>query len=332
MINASAKLINNIFDPNIKQVPTRDGFGEGLVLAGEYNKNVVALCADLTDSVRMKAFKERFPERFVEVGIAEQNMASVASGLAASGKIPFIASYAMFSPGRNWEQVRNTICYNNVPVKIAGAHAGVSVGPDGATHQATEDIAITRVIPNIIVEVPCDALEAQKVTLQCIDINKPVYIRFARGKTPQFTTEDSPFEIGKAQVFWDIGPEVPKEKSVLIIACGPLVYSALRAADGLEQEGIYSIVINNHTIKPMDVKTILENAKRVKAVVTVEEHQIAGGMGSAVAEILSQQHPMKIEFVGIHDRFGESGEPNELIEDFGMGVKDIKAAAKKTLS
>jgi len=330
MINPAAKLIENLFDPAIKEKAPRDGFGEGLVLAGEDSDRVVALCADLADSTRMKAFRDRFPERFVEVGIAEQNMASVASGLAAMGKIPFIASYAMFSPGRNWEQIRTTICYNDQPVKIAGAHAGVSVGPDGATHQAIEDIALMRVIPNIIVEVPCDALEARKTVLASIKINKPFYFRFGREKTPLFTTEETPFEIGKAEIFWDSGKE--KEKTVALVACGPLVYNALKAAYELELQGWGAIVINNHTIKPMDKNTIIEAAKRSRGVVTIEEHQIFGGMGSAVSEILSQYYPTRIEFVGIKDRFGESGEPQELLEAFGLGVKDIKAAAKKILA
>lgn len=330
MVNPEAKLIENLFDPEIKQVAPRDGFGEGLVLAGEYNDKVVALCADLTDSTRMKAFRDRFPERFIEVGIAEQNMASVASGLAAMGKIPFIASYAMFSPGRNWEQIRTTVCYNDQPVKIAGAHAGISVGPDGATHQAIEDIAIMRVIPNMVVEVPCDAIEAQKTVLASIKINKPFYFRFGREKTPVFTTEETPFEIGKAQIFWDSNKE--KNRTVALVACGPLVYSALKAAYELELQGWGAIVINNHTIKPMDKETIIEVAKRSRGVVTIEEHQIFGGMGSAVSEILSQFYPIRMEFVGIKDRFGESGEPQELLEAFGLGVKDVKAAAKKILA
>ncbi|MCX6736772.1 MAG: transketolase family protein [Candidatus Parcubacteria bacterium] len=331
MINPEAKLVPNIFESDIISKPPRDGFGEGLVLAGEYNEKIVALCADLTDSVRMKMFKERFPNRFFQIGIAEQNMAAVAAGLAAAGKIPFIASYAMFSPGRNWEQIRTTACYNDQPVKIAGAHAGVSVGPDGATHQALEDIAIMRVLPNILVEVPCDSLQTQKTTLASVEINKPFYFRFGREKTPLFTTEDTPFEIGKADIYWLPKPEAKKENTVMIVAAGPLVYNALLAAKELEAEGIDTYVINNHTIKPMDQKTLINVAKRCCGVVTVEEHQKMGGMGSAVSEILSQHHPIKMEFIGISDRFGETGSPDELMAYFGLEAVDIKEAVLKII-
>lgn len=313
-----------IFDKDVEQEPTRFGYGRGLVLAGRENPNVVALCADLTDSTKTSDFRKEFPDRFIEVGIAEQNMASLASGLAAAGKIPFISSYAMFSPGRNWEQIRTTICYNDVNVKIAGAHAGVSVGPDGATHQAIEDIAIMRVIPRMTVIVPCDSIESEKATYQAAKIKSPVYLRFAREKTPIITTEESPFEIGKANI-------LREGKNVAIIACGPLVYNSLIAAEELAKEGIEAIVVNNHTIKPMDEKTVIDVAKKSGAVVAVEEHQITGGLGSAVAEILVANYPVPMEFIGVHDRFGESGEPNELIEKFGMAVKDIKEAVKKAI-
>ncbi len=313
-----------IFDKDVEQEPTRFGYGRGLVAAGKENSNVVALCADLTDSTKTGDFRKEFPDRFIEVGIAEQNMASLASGLAAAGKIPFIASYAMFSPGRNWEQIRTTICYNDVNVKIAGAHAGVSVGPDGATHQAIEDIAIMRVIPRMTVLVPCDSIEAEKATIAVARHKGPVYVRFAREKTPIITTKDTPFEIGKANI-------LREGKDAVIIACGPLVYNSLIAAEELAKEGIEAMVVNNHTVKPMDEKTIIEVAKKSGAVVTVEEHQIAGGMGSAVAEILVKNYPVPMEFVGVRDRFGESGEPNELIEKFGMAVKDIKEAVKKAI-
>ncbi|MBI4691984.1 MAG: transketolase family protein [Candidatus Terrybacteria bacterium] len=325
MLNQDAKLNQKLLQPDVEQEPLRFGFGRGLVLAGRGDKNVVVLCADLTDSTKVSDFKKEFPERFIEAGIAEQNMASLAAGLAAVGKVPFITSYAMFSPGRNWEQIRTTICYNDVNVKIAGSHAGVSVGPDGATHQATEDIAITRVIPNMTVITPCDSIEAEKATLLAARIRGPVYFRLAREKTPIITTKDSPFEIGKANV-------LREGKDVVIIACGPLVYNSLLAAEELSKEGIEVAVINNHTIKPMDETTIARFAEQTGAVVTVEEHQISGGMGSAVAEILARNHPVPMEFVGVHDRFGESGEPNELIEHFGMGVKDITEAVKKVIS
>ena len=309
---------------DIEQVPTRFGYGEGLVIAGKENPNIVALCADLTDSTKTSDFKKEFPDRFVEVGIGEQNMASLASGMAATGKIPFISSYSMFSPGRNWEQIRTTICYNNQNVKIAGAHSGVSVGPDGATHQAIEDMAITRVIPNMIVIAPCDTIEAKKATIAAARHKGPVYIRFTREKTPVMTTEETPFEIGKAEIYRE-------GKDVTIIACGPLLYEALKAAEELAKEGIESEVINNHTIKPMDKDTILQSVKKTDCVVTIEEHQAAGGMGSAVSEILSQNHPVPMEIIGVKDRFGESGEPNELLEKFGLTAKNIVESARKVI-
>lgn len=340
MNNPKAKLVKNILEKDkVEQIPTRMGYGDGLIQAGEEDENVVALCADLTDSTKTGVFRDKFPERFLEMGIGEQSMASVAAGMAAVGKVPFIASYAMFSPGRNWEQIRTTICYNDSNVKIAGAHSGVSVGPDGATHQAVEDMAITRAIPNMIVLAPCDSVETKKATLAAAKHKGPVYLRFAREKTPVFTTEDTPFEIGKAEVFWrpgnDLETEFPSGNSVSIdvsvIACGPLVYNAILAAGELEKEGIKVEVINNHTIKPIDEKTIINSAKKSGAVVTVEEHQVMGGMGSAVAEVLAKNHPTPIEFVGVQDRFGESGEPEELIEKFGMGVESIKDSIKKVL-
>ncbi|MDO8558414.1 MAG: transketolase C-terminal domain-containing protein [bacterium] len=323
-VNPKAKLVENLFDPAIKQEPTRMGYGEGLKLLGDKNPNVVALCADLTGSTQTKKFADSYPDRFVQMGVAEQNLVTVASGMAAAGKIPYVASYTMFCPGRAWEQVRTTICYNDQPVKIAGAHAGVSVGPDGATHQAIEDIAIMRTLPNMQVFSACDSIENRKVTMTIADTGKPAFFRFQREKTPVFTTEETPFQIGKAQVFWE-------GKDVAIIACGPLVYNALLAARDLEQEGISCMVVNNASIKPMDEEVITNAAKTCGAVVTVEEHQIMGGMGSRVAEILVQHHPVPMEFVGVHDRFGESGEPNELIEAFGMGVGSIKEAIKKVL-
>ncbi|MBU6431129.1 MAG: transketolase family protein [Patescibacteria group bacterium] len=323
-INPNAKLNKKLFQGDIEQIPTRFGYGEGLVIAGKENQNIMALCADLTDSTKTSEFKKVFPDRFVEMGITEQNMASLASGVAAVGKIPFISSYAMFSPGRNWEQIRTTICYNNQNVKIAGAHSGVSVGPDGATHQAIEDIAITRVIPNMVVIAPCDAIEAKKATVAAAKYKGPVYIRFTREKTPVMTTEETPFEIGEAEIYrWG--------KDVSIIVCGPLLYEALKAAEELAKEGVEAEVINNHTIKPMDKETILQSAQKTGCVVTIEEHQAAGGMGSAVSEILSQNHPAPMEIIGVKDRFGESGEPNELLKAFGLTAEKIEEAAKKVL-
>ncbi|MBI2334544.1 transketolase family protein [Candidatus Daviesbacteria bacterium] len=316
MINQNVKLNPKLFDKDIEQVPSRNGYGEGLVIAGEENPNVVALCADLTESTRTQAFKDKFPERFVEIGVAEQNLATIASGMAAAGKIPFITSYAMFSPGRNWEQIRTTICYNDVPVKIIGSHAGISVGPDGATHQALEDMAITRVLPNMVVICPCDAIEAKKVTLAIAKTKEPSYIRLSREGVPVITTEETPFEIGKAEVFHE-------GKDIAIIACGQMVYRALQAAKDLEESKISVRVINCHTIKPLDKDTILKAAEDCGAIVTVEEHQVNGGLGSAVAELVSQNFPVPIKIIGVKDRFGESGEPNELLEKFGLTTDAI---------
>lgn len=323
MKNKNAYLIEDLSKP--ENIPTRDGYGKGLVELGEKDERIVVLCADLAESTRSHWFKEKFPERYIELGVAEQNMATVAAGLANCGKIPFISSYAVFSPGRNNEQIRTSVSLNNVPVKIAGAHAGVSVGPDGATHQALEDIALMRVQPNMTVIVPCDAIEAKKATIAAVNqCSGPVYLRFGREKSPVFTTEKTPFEIGKAIV-------LREGKDVTVIGCGMLLRNALLAAEELSKEGIEATVINSHTVKPLDVTTILNSVKETKAMVTVEEHQVAGGLGSAIAEALSQHFPAPQEFIGVHDRFGESGEPNELIEYFGMGVKDIKTAMKKVL-
>ncbi|MSR71437.1 MAG: transketolase family protein [Candidatus Taylorbacteria bacterium] len=327
MIYQNAKLNPKLFDKDVEQVPIRKGFGEGLVLAGDVDTNVVGLCADLTDSTVMNLFAKKYPQRFVEIGIAEQNLASVASGMSAMGKIPFITSYAMFSPGRNWEQIRTTICYNNQPVKIAGSHAGVSVGPDGGTHQAIEDIAITRVIPRMVVISPCDAIEARKATMAAAKTKDPTYIRLAREKTPAITTNATPFEIGKAQIFFDAGPKC----DVGIIATGALVYKALRVAHEAKALGIKIKVLNLATIKPLDENAIFELAKETGAIVTVEEHQIKGGMGSAVAEYLSAHYPTPIEFIGVKDLFGQSGTPDELLEHYGMGESHIKAAVKRVM-
>lgn len=326
MLNSEAKLNPKIFDEDIEQKATREGYGEGLVLAGEENENVVVLCADLTESTRSDAFAKKFPKRFFEVGVAEQNLATIAAGLGISGKIPFISSYAVFSPGRNWEQIRTTITYNDSNVKIAGAHAGVSVGPDGATHQATEDIATMRVLANMKIFVPCDAVEARKATVAAAKIWGPVYLRFAREKSPVMTTEKTHFAPGVAEIFWQ-----GKNSEVLIIGCGPILHNALLAAKELDDEGIGSVVLNCHTIKPLDEKQIIELAKKYKAIVTAEEHQVAGGLGGAVAECLAKHCPTPIEFIGMQDVYGESGKPNELIEKYGMGVSDIKKAVKKVL-
>jgi len=320
-----------IFDKDVEQVPIRKGFGEGLVLAAEKNKNVVGLCADLTESTMMHLFKNKFPERFVEIGVAEQNLASVASGMSAMGKIPFISSYAMFSPGRNWEQIRTTICYNDRKVIIAGSHAGVSVGPDGGTHQAIEDIAITRVIPNITIISPCDAIEAKKATLACLDVKTPVYLRLAREKTSVITTDETPFVVGKAQTFYEANKALLKKEriDVGIIATGSLVFKAIMVARNLEKKGIAVNVLNLSTIKPLDTEAILNLAKEAGAIVTVEEHQVAGGMGSAVAEFLASSHPVPMEFIGVQNKFGQSGTPDELIEYYEMGESHIMKAVER---
>ncbi|HWA64627.1 MAG TPA: transketolase C-terminal domain-containing protein [Candidatus Paceibacterota bacterium] len=323
MINPDQKLIADL--SKAEMAPTRDGFGKGVVRAGEKDERVVVLCADLTESTRALWFKEKFPERFIELGVAEQNMAVVASGMANYGKIPFIASYATFSPGRNNEQIRTNVAINNVPVKVVGAHAGISVGPDGATHQALEDIALMRVVPRMVVVVPCDAVEAEKATFAVAFNDRPSYLRVGREKSPVFTTSETPFEIGRAEM-------LRAGADATIVGCGMLLYNALRAAEELAAENIQCTVINSHTIKPLDEKTILAAAQKTGAVVSVEEHQIAGGLGSAIAEVLARNYPVPQEFIGIQDRFGESGTANELIEAFGLGVSHIKAAVKKAIS
>lgn len=317
-----------MFDDDVEQVPIRKGFGQGLLKAGELDPNVVALCADLVESTQMHFFSERFPERYVEIGVAEQNLVTVAAGMAAMGKIPFASSYAMFSPGRNWEQIRTTACYNDLPVKVVGSHAGVSVGPDGGTHQAIEDIALMRILPNMVVISPCDSIEAHKATMATALDKHPTYLRLAREKTPIMTTDDTPFEIGKAQIFYT--PDTGLAQ-VGIIATGALVHKAMMTAKKLEAEGIKVKVMNMATIKPLDENAVIELAKETGRIVTVEEHQIKGGLGGAIAEFLAQNHPTMIEFVGVKDVFGQSGTPNELIEHYGMGAKDVEAAVRKIL-
>ena len=306
----------------VAQVPTRNGFGEGLVESGTRNPNVIGICADLSESTRFEAFKKAHPAQYVEIGVAEQMLVAMAGGLASVGKIPWIASYAMFNPGRSWEQVRTIMALNDTNVKIAGAHAGVSVGPDGATHQAIEDIAIMRVIPHMTVVVPCDSVQTKKATLALSDRWGPAYLRLGREKSPVITTEETPFEVGKTQIFREGG-------DVAIVACGILVYNALMAADKLAAEGIECRVVNNHTVKPMDEAAIVAAARDCGAIVTVEEHQKHAGMGSRVAEIVAQKHPVPIEFIGVDDRFGQSGDPVELIEYYGMGIDAIVAAVRK---
>ena len=323
MLNKEAKLSEKIFEKDVEQVPTRNGYGEGLVLAGDVDEKVVVLCADLTESTRSQAFKEKFPLRFIEIGVAEQLLVTVASGMANYGKVPFISSYAAFSPGRNWEQIRTSIALNDVPVNIAGAHAGISVGPDGATHQALEDIATMRVMPNMVVLSPCDAIEAKKATVEAAKNGKPTYIRLARENTPVMTTDESEFKIGQAEVFWE-----SRNIEVMIVATGPLVHEALLAAKKLNSSKIGSVVINVHTIKPLDERTLIKYAKLAGAVVTVEEHQVNGGLGSAVSEVLAKNFPVPIEFVGMQDSYGESGTPAQLLRRYKMKSINIVSASK----
>lgn len=300
--------------------PIRKGFGRGLLAAGKLDVNVVAACADLTDSTQMSLFKAEFPDRFVEIGVAEQNLATVGAGLAAMGKIPFVSSYAAFSPGRNWEQIRTTACLNKRPVKIVGSHAGVSVGPDGATHQMLEDIALMRVLPNMVVIVPGDSLEAERATLAMAQDERPNYLRLAREATPVITTDKTPFEIGKAYVY-------EKGSDVTIITTGTMTYQALLAAEQLFKDGIEAEVVHVPTIKPLDAETILKSVRKTGCVVTAEEGQVIGGLGGAIAELLAENHPAPMKRIAMLDRFGESGEPNQLLEYFGLDAKHIRLAA-----
>lgn len=326
MLNPNLKLNPKLFDEDVEKDATRVGFGKGLLKLGETNPNVVALCADLTESTNAHLFAEKFPDRFFEMGVAEQNMASVAAGLGVSGKVAFISSYATFSPGKNWETIRTTIVYNQANVKIAGHHAGLMTGPDGATHQATEDIAITRCWPDIEIYVPCDSIEAEKATIAAGQIKTPVYLRYTRDKTPIITTEATSFTPGKMLDFW-----VSENPQVTIFATGYMLYYALAAAKELDGERVNVTVVNVSTIKPLDTEGVLNFTNQTGSVVTVEDHQVMGGMGSAIAEALSKTNPLPIEFIGLQNKFGETGTPKELIEKYGMGTKDIKEAVKKVI-
>ena len=305
------QLADDYLSDQVKQEPIRAGFGRGLKTAGERDENVVALCADLTDSTQMNKFRDAFPERFIEVGVAEQNLVTVASGLARAGKVPFTSSYAAFSPGRNWEQIRTTICLNEQPVKIIGSHAGISVGPDGATHQMLEDIALMRVLPNMVVIAPGDSLEAERATLAIASNNQASYLRLAREKTPIFSTEHSAFEIGKAYV-------LREGSDVSLLGTGTMTYQLLKLASLLSEQGIAAEVVHVPTIKPLDDRTILTSIAKTGRAVTAEEAQIAGGFGGAVAELLSEFSPTPLLRFGMRDRFGESGEPAELLDYFGL--------------
>ncbi|HEY6736140.1 MAG TPA: transketolase C-terminal domain-containing protein [Candidatus Saccharimonadia bacterium] len=317
MIDPSQRLNPHLMLPDVEQEPIRAGFGRGLVDAAHRDRQVVALCADLTESTKMDAFAKAFPDRFVEVGIAEQNLVTVAAGMALAGKVPFVSSYAAFSPGRNWEQIRTTVCLNETNVKIVGSHAGISVGPDGATHQMLEDIALMRVLPHMVVVAPADAVEAEKATIALAAHRGPAYIRLAREKTPIVTSDKTPFSLAKAQV-------LRHGQDLTIVACGTMVYQALLAAETLAaQHHLEAEVINAAVIKPLDTITIVASARKTGAVLTAEEGQIAGGLGGAVAETLADHHPVPLRRVGMLDRFGESGAPAELLEHFGLTAPHI---------
>ncbi len=326
MPNQDAHLSQDVFAGDGEKAPTRDGFGKGVVEAGKADPRIVVLCADLAESTRAEWFEIEFPERFIEMGVAEQNLATVASGMARAGKIPFIASYAAFSPGRNYEQIRTTIALNRVPVKICGMHAGVSVGPDGATHQMLEDIGMMRMLPHMTVIVPGDAEEAKKAVIAAAKTDGPVYLRFGRAATPVFTTPLTPFHIGKALMLWE--SEKPK---IAILSTGSLSHTALTAARALSEEHIDSIVLHVPTVKPLDAEAILAAVRKTGRVITVEEHQRAGGFGSAIAELLAQQHPVPMRLLGIDDLFGQSGEPEELLRHYGLDALHIQDAARALL-
>ncbi len=324
MSKYSRDLSHQLFTDTIEHIPNRKGFGEGLVFAGDQDKRVVALCADLTESTQMESFMKKYPERFVEVGITEQNMAAVGAGLAAVGKTPFVSSYAAFSPGRNYDQIRVAICMNEQPVVVVGSHAGISVGPDGGTHQMLEDIAMMRALPNMCVVVPCDVHEARKATLALAQARKPAYLRLAREKTPVVTTPDSSFQIGRAY-------EWRKGEDATLIVAGPLAYEVLKAAELLAKDGIEVTVINCPTIKPLDADTILASVRHTGAVVTIEEAQVVGGLGGVVAELLGAQAPTPLECIGVQDTFGQSGTVSELWEHYGLTAKHIAKAAKRAI-
>jgi len=326
MLNKNLQLNTDIFSKDIEKKATRDGFGHGVVEAGKNDPNVVVLCADLKESTRAEWFEKEFPDRFVEVGVAEQNMATVAAGMAAVGKRPFIASYAAFSPGRNYEQIRTTIALNQQPVVVCGMHAGVSVGPDGATHQMLEDIGMMRMLPGMNVIVPGDAEEARKATIAAAEAKTPTYLRFGRAPTPVFTTADTPFQIGKALSVW----ESAKPK-IALMSTGALTYEALLAARALSADGIEVSVLHIPSVKPLDEEKVEAEARKAGRVITIEEHQAAGGFGSAIAEFLSERYPVPVTRLGMRDVFGQSGEPEELLKHYGLSAQGISAAVRKSL-
>ncbi len=327
MVHTEAHLIENLFEEDyIQHIPVRDALRDALLEIAENDERIVVLCADVRDSVRVKEFSEQYPSRYIEVGVAEQNMAGIAAGLAEAGKIPFIVAYAVFSPGRNWEQVRTLIALSNTPVKIMGMHAGVTVGEDGATHQALEDITLMRVLPNMSIVVPSDVVEAKKAILESVSNNVPTYIRFSRHASPVFTTVQTPFERGRAEYVWrSTSPQVT------LLGAGHVLYEALQAARELEGKGIGSSVLNLHSIKPMDIPRVLEAVRDARAVVTIEDHQILGGLGGTVAEVLTQNIPVPQEMVAVHDKFGQSGKPEELLAHYGLTREGIVRAALRAI-
>lgn len=314
-----------LYTDNVTLEPIRAGFGRGLKAAGVANESIVALCADLTDSTQMSLFKAEFPKRFVEIGVAEQNLVTVASGMARAGKIPFTSSYAAFSPGRNWEQIRTTIALNDMPVKIIGSHAGISVGPDGATHQMLEDIALMRVLPNMVVLAPGDSIEAEKATRAIAENGKPSYMRLARDKTPIFSTDESPFEIGKAYV-------LREGHDITLLGTGTMTYQLLAAAQTLESHGIHAEVIHVPTIKPLDEETILASVRKTGRAISAEEAQIAGGFGGVLAELFGEKLPTPLLRLGMQDRFGESGEPAELVAYFKLDAASLVDRTKQFIN
>lgn len=323
MLNQDARLSNVLFSDALEEAPTRDGFGKGVVEAGKENDRIVVLCADLSESTRAEWFQKEFPDRFIEMGIAEQNMAGVAAGMALVGKIPFMTSYAAFNPGRNYEHIRTTVALNQTNVKVCGMHAGVSVGPDGATHQMLEDIGLMRMLPGMTVLVPADAEEARKATVAAANIEGPVYIRFGRSATPTFTTSDTPFHIGKALLLWE-----SEQPQIAILSTGILSYQALLVAKELAEDGIGSVVLHVPTVKPLDEEAILDVAMRAGRIITIEEHQAMGGFGSAVAELLVEKCPVPMRLLGVRDQFGQSGEPDELLAHYGLNGTHIAEVAR----
>lgn len=323
-MNGRLHLNPDLFKEMVQKHATREGFGLGILAAAKANKDVVAVTADLGGSTKLSDFKKQFPSRFVQVGVAEQDLVTVASGLAHLGKTPFATSFAVFSPGRNWEQIRTTVCYNDRPVKIVGSHAGIGVGEDGATHQMLEDIALMRVLPNMDVVVPCDAIQAKKATLALAKTKRPGYLRLTRQKSPLITTQKTPFVLGKAQVF-------RQGEDATVIACGPQVYDAMVAAERLQAAGIKAEVINLHTIKPLDVKAIVQSAKKTRLVVAVEDHQVNGGMGGAVAEALAEHRHTRMVRMGIKDTFGQSGKDRDLYKQYRLTPEDIVSVVRKAL-